>query len=328
MENVLPIVSIIVPIYNGEKTLSRCVKSIMERKFTEYELLLINDGSTDRSLEICHELEKSDKRIRVMDKANEGVSATRNFGIKEARGKYIQFVDCDDYVAKDYLDCLVKALEKEQADLVIAGYTRHKNGKVTKRVPQPLTFENLNAFSKEFFNLYNQWFLNTPWNKLYRKEKIVDKFPLNMSLGEDLLFNLHYLKYCEKITVIDHAGYQYCIENENSLAIQYRKDKFENSMLLHEKVLAFSKEVLGLNEEEQWNDITFLKEIRFSMKHLVRSSTVSKKEKKEQIKAWLQTKEVKDAYGRCKQLSKPDRLLKVLIEQEWVEFIYILLSIL
>lgn len=328
MENVLPIVSIIVPIYNGEKTLSRCVKSIMEQKFTEYELLLINDGSTDRSLEICHELEKSDKRIRVMDKANEGVSATRNFGIKEARGKYIQFVDCDDYVAKDYLDCLVKALEKEQADLVIAGYTRHKNGKVTKRVPQPLTFENLNAFSKEFFNLYNQWFLNTPWNKLYRKEKIVDKFPLNMSLGEDLLFNLHYLKYCEKITVIDHAGYQYCIENENSLAIQYRKDKFENSMLLHEKVLAFSKEVLGLNEEEQWNDITFLKEIRFSMKHLVRSSTVSKKEKKEQIKAWLQTKEVKAAYGRCKQLSKPDRLLKVLIEQEWVDFIYILLSIL
>lgn len=328
MENVLPIVSIIVPIYNGEKTLSRCVKSIMEQKFIEYELLLINDGSTDRSLEICYELEKSDKRIRVMDKANEGVSATRNFGIKEARGKYIQFVDCDDYVAKDYLDCLVKALEKEQADLVIAGYTRHKNGKVTKRVPQPLTFENLNAFSKEFFNLYNQWFLNTPWNKLYRKEKIVDKFPLNMSLGEDLLFNLHYLKYCEKITVIDHAGYQYCIENENSLAIQYRKDKFENSMLLHEKVLAFSKEVLGLNEEEQWNDITFLKEIRFSMKHLVRSSTVSKKEKKEQIKAWLQIKEVKASYGRCKQLSKPDCLLKVLIEQEWVEFIYILLSIL
>lgn len=328
MENVLPIVSIIVPIYNGEKTLSRCVKSIMEQKFTEYELLLINDGSTDRSLEICHDLEKSDKRIRVMDKVNEGVSATRNFGIKEARGKYIQFVDCDDYVAKDYLDCLVKALEKEQADIVIAGYTRHKNGKVTKRVPQPLTFENLNAFSKEFFNLYNQWFLNTPWNKLYRKEKIVDKFPLNMSLGEDLLFNLHYLKYCEKITVIDHAGYQYCIENENSLAIQYRKDKFENSMLLHEKVLAFSKEVLGLNEEEQWNDITFLKEIRFSMKHLVRSSTVSKKEKKEQIKAWLQIKEVKAAYRRCKQLSKPDRLLKVLIEQEWVEVIYILLSIL
>lgn len=328
MENVLPIVSIIVPIYNGEKTLYRCVKSIMEQKFTEYELLLINDGSADRSLEICHELEKSDKRIRVMDKANEGVSATRNFGIKRARGKYIQFVDCDDYVAKDYLDCLVKALKKEQADLVIAGYTRHKNGKVTKRVPQPLTFENLNAFSKEFFNLYNQWFLNTPWNKLYRKEKIVDKFHLNMSLGEDLLFNLHYLRYCEKITVIDHAGYQYCIENENSLAIQYRKDKFENSMLLHEKVLAFSKEVLGLNEEEQWNDITFLKEIRFSMKHLVRSSTISKKEKKKQIKAWLQIKEVKAAYGRCKQLSKPDRLLKVLIEQEWVEFIYILLSIL
>ena len=149
-----------------------------------------------------------------------------------------------------------------------------------------------------------------------------------MSLGEDLLFNLYYLRYCEKITVIDHAGYQYCIENENSLAIQYRKDKFENSMLLHEKVLAFSKEVLGLNEEEQWNDITFLKEIRFSMKHLVRSSTISKKEKKKQIKAWLQIKEVKAAYGRCKQLSKPDRLLKVLIEQEWVEFIYILLSIL
>lgn len=327
MENTQPVVSIIVPIYNGEKTLTRCVKSISEQKFTEYELLLINDGSTDKSLEICRELEKKNKRIRIIDKENEGVSATRNFGIKEARGRYIQFIDCDDYVTNDYLDCLVQIMEKEQSDLVIAGYTRHKNGKVTKRVPQPMIFENLNAFSVEFFNLYNQWFLNTPWNKLYRKEKIVNKFPLSMSLGEDLLFNLQYLGCCEKIIVIDHAGYQYCIENENSLAIQYRKDKFENSMLLHKKVLAFSKEVLGLKDEKQWNDITFLKEIRFSMKHLAQSNTVSKKEKKAQIGAWIQMEEVKSAYERCRHLSKPDRLLKFLIRQEWVEIIYILLSI-
>ncbi len=327
MENTQPVVSIIVPIYNGEKTLTRCVKSISEQKFTEYELLLINDGSTDKSLEICRELEKNNKRIRIIDKENEGVSATRNFGIKEARGRYIQFIDCDDYVTNDYLDCLVQIMEKEQSDLVIAGYTRHKNGKVTKRVPQPMIFENLNAFSVEFFNLYNQWFLNTPWNKLYRKEKIVNKFPLSMSLGEDLLFNLQYLGCCEKIIVIDHAGYQYCIENENSLAIQYRRDKFENSMLLHKKVLAFSKEVLGLKDEKQWNDITFLKEIRFSMKHLAQSNTVSKKEKKAQIRAWIQMEEVKSAYERCRHLSKPDRLLKFLIRQEWVEFIYILLSI-
>lgn len=102
------LISIIVPVYNVEKYIKRCVKSIMEQTYSNIEIILINDGSTDRSCEICHELEKEDERIRLIIKEkNEGVSSARNAGLKAAKGEYIAFIDSDDYVSKDYIEVLL-----------------------------------------------------------------------------------------------------------------------------------------------------------------------------------------------------------------------------
>ena len=136
MEKSLQKVSIIVPVYNGAKKLPRCLDSILGQTYENIEVILINDGSQDDSEKICREFAKKDSRIRVISKENEGVSATRNRGIEEAAGTYIQFTDCDDYLEKDYIENMVHAMELQDADLVIAGYTRWKEKHCTVNLLQ------------------------------------------------------------------------------------------------------------------------------------------------------------------------------------------------
>lgn len=321
-------VSIIIPIHNGEKVLKRCMDSILKQTYTQWEAILVNDGSTDSSEMICKEYVELDSRIQLISKEQEGVSAARNRGINAAVGEYVQFVDCDDYLASDYVENMVLTMEEKKADLVIAGYTRRRNGQVVENIPIPAFYSTKTEFSKDFFELYNHWYLNTPWNKLFRRACIKEYFPLNRSLGEDLLFNLAYVRGVERIAVIACAGYQYCIENKNSLGIQFRADKFSNSMDLHQQVLAFARGELELIHEEDWNDITFLKEIRFSITNLVKSNQISKAEKRAYIRSWCREEEVKRAYKRCSKLEKKDWVLKQLVVRGCVGFIYPLVCLL
>ena len=320
-------VSIIVPIYNGAKVLKRCVDSIEKQTYENWELLLINDGSKDESIQICTEYAKKDDRIKVIDKENEGVSATRNRGISEATGSYVHFVDCDDYVTKRHLEDLVTELEKTEADLVISGYTRHKGGQIDIFTPDRKVLQGKEQLATCFFELYNRWFLNTPWNKLYKKEKIDKEFPVELSLGEDLLFNLVYMKNCDRIAVVSEAGYQYCIENDNSLAFQYRKDRFENALLLHEQVIKYAKEYLEMTDENMWQDEAFVKGVRFAMVNLVRAKDVDKITQKRKIEEWTNHPEVRVAYKRCGRITKKDQIFKLLIQFRCSGMLYRLLRI-
>lgn len=321
-------VSIIIPIYNGEKVLERCLDSIVNQSYKNWELILVNDGSKDRSLDICMKYSKNDERIHVIDKENEGVSATRNRGIQEATGEYIQFVDCDDYVSNDYLEKMVMCLKTKKSDLVIGGYTRFKHGKTTKCAPKPMELNGVLAIAEQFFELYNRWFLNTPWNKLYKRDKIKSGFPLDLSLGEDLIFNLEYLKQCEHVSVVDEAGYQYqIIENSGSLAEQFREDRFENSMYLHNQIIEFAKSHLKMNDEKQWKDESFVKQIRFAMTSLMRADNVTSKKKKQMMNQWAAMEEVRAAYSRCTELSKQDTIFKICVYHGWTGILRILIKV-
>ena len=117
-----PLVSIIVPVYNAKNHIARCIESIRAQTWRNIQIIVLNDGSRDVSLPVCEMFRKVDSRILLVDKANSGVSDTRNLGLKLARGEYIQFVDSDDYIDPDYTQNLVQAAEAHQADLVIAPY--------------------------------------------------------------------------------------------------------------------------------------------------------------------------------------------------------------
>ena len=119
-----PAVSIIVPVYNGEKTLERCVDSVLKQEYKDFELFLINDGSSDKTREICERYAAADDRVLVIHKENSGVSESRNMAIAQAHGEYLQFLDCDDWITPDATKLLVRAAKEEQADLVIADFYR------------------------------------------------------------------------------------------------------------------------------------------------------------------------------------------------------------
>ena len=247
-------ISVIVPIYNCEKKLNRCIESILNQSYKELEIILVNDGSTDDSLKICNQYKEKDSRIKVVNKENAGVFAARNTGIECAQGKYIQFVDSDDYIEKDMCTMLVKAMENTEADMVLSGfYHRYLNEDIVK-VPKGKENSALNKkeFAESFLELYQQGFLNMPWNKLYKKELIRKKFKENLSLGEDLLFNLKYMEMAEKIAVVEEPLYYYIQERGNAnLSAKKREDKLEIAEYICRETEKFYHENLQQQGKEE-----------------------------------------------------------------------------
>lgn len=216
-------ISIVVPIYNSEKWIGRCVESLINQSYNDIEILLINDGSKDRSLEICYEYEKKDDRITVIDKENEGVSATRNLGIQKARGEFIQFVDSDDYIDKQMCEKLLNAIDN--ADMVLCGLKVWKNGKLLR---EPHLDDNTYNLRENIDNYFKLRKINLgPCNKLYRKNKIMTGFREDLSLGEDTLFVLDYMKNVDRVTVISDCLYNVVLDNDNSLNRQSNSVKID-----------------------------------------------------------------------------------------------------
>lgn len=207
-------VSIIVPVYNVENYLERCVNSIINQTYKNLEIILINDGSSDNSPTICDKFAEIDNRIVVVHTTNGGVSSARNKGIDIATGDYVEFVDSDDYIEPNCVETLVNKIQDN--DLVICGYNL-KNDKNTFVAFEEESVLDFRINQKQFFKALKQFMINSPCNKLYKKELITTEFDVNYSLGEDTLFNLQYLKNCHNIVLIKEVLYVYNYLNENSL---------------------------------------------------------------------------------------------------------------
>ncbi len=222
-----PKISVIVTIFNGQSTLKRCLDSILNQSFENFELILINDGSFDDSLNICKEYEKKDKRIIIINNENMGAATSRNQGIKIARGKYFCFVDCDDCVLKDYLKNMFELAIRDNADMVMCGYNKIIKNKIFP------------VFSKSAFypkgeiigilpEIKNKDLIDSPCNKLYNKEFVVKTGVLmpDNEQYEDTYFNLSLLKFKPDFTVTDSCCYNYYI-NYGSTTRRYNPNKLE-----------------------------------------------------------------------------------------------------
>lgn len=225
------LVSIIVPVYNVERYIERCIESILAQTYKNIELILINDGSDDNSLQICNVFSNRDKRIRVIDKENTGVSSTRNIGIELARGKYLCFIDSDDYIENNYVEMLVGNIHENA--VTFCGYfvdTYKENGNIAS-IPKIYRKENGNEISNNLVYVFHKGFLSVIWNKIYDVSRLREnniKFDEKLSLGEDLLFNLGYLKTgIEKIQSVDNSLYHYIKRGTESLDNKYRSDFLE-----------------------------------------------------------------------------------------------------
>lgn len=219
-----PLVSFVVPMYNVQKTIRRCVESICGQSYQNIEVILLNDGSKDDTLAICQEYADKDPRITLINKPNSGCCATRNKGLGLAHGKYIQLVDSDDWLEPSFTERLVTAAEKHEADLVIAPYWmtvpledvgRDENGDYQLEMREynylPAGVYDQTAYFRQLMRKPNTFYFGVIWNKLYRRD-IIEKHHLRFSseiFCEDSYFNIRYFQYVHKAVSIPGAGYYY-----------------------------------------------------------------------------------------------------------------------
>lgn len=222
----MPKISVIVPVYNVEKYIIRCISSISNQQFTNIEILLIDDGSTDSSLEICERLARQDKRIRVFHKSNGGLSDARNFGVKRATGSFITFVDSDDWLESDAISYLYSLLKKYNADFAMAENRRTQsqiNAKKTQ-LTQRECLLNQREFLKKFFKVNTQINVQYAWAKLYKKELFENtQFPVGLT-NEDVQATFEVTLNATKIAYSTKVIYNYFI-NPNSITTQVFSDK-------------------------------------------------------------------------------------------------------
>ena len=208
-----PAVSIIVPVYNGERFLQGCIDSILMQTFADFELILVNDGSSDRSADILAEYEKADARVRVITQQNQGVSAARNAGLDACRGDYVRFIDCDDTLPPDSLDILVRKARGNGSDLVIAAYHEIVGKSATLRdLPKSEETMACNDFLSHFSRYPTSFFYGVLWNKLFRRELIANahlRFTPGMTWGEDFTFVAQYLVHVERVSYTRASVYNY-----------------------------------------------------------------------------------------------------------------------
>lgn len=246
-----PLISVIVPVYKAERYLPRCINSILNQSYKNFELILVDDGSPDNSGKICDDYALKDNRIKVIHKENGGVSSARNAGIDVATGEYINFIDSDDWITLDSLEKLLATIKNNDAQISIGNWDRRR------RVVQETAFKNLlidfnnkvEDFQEDVFTLLN-FSINAPWGKLYLTSIIKDNsiyFKNDIKYGEDTIFLFTYLKFCEKIATSTDIVYHYNLFNENSASIKYYEEEPDWINLVIDSKISFMK-LKGVNQ--------------------------------------------------------------------------------
>lgn len=206
-------ISVIVPIYNAEAKLKRCIDSVLNQTHRDFELILINDGSTDGSLEICENAALLDERVKVISIENSGVSNARNLGLEKAKGDYISFVDSDDYVTPDYLYYLYETLISTSSDIAIGGTIDVKDG-----VERKTSEDNGEVFviKARDFKWIGPLAHTVVWGALYRRKVIEElKFDSSLFVGEDTYFFAKALKNASTVSYVKRCMYYYVIYSES-----------------------------------------------------------------------------------------------------------------
>ena len=236
-------VSLIVPVYNGEKSIERCAGSILNQDYPELELILVDDGSRDRSWEIIQAIAAADHRVKAIHQENGGVSSARNRALAEASGTYVQFADVDDWLPMDATKMLVREIEAQSAELVVGDFYRVVDGNVSEKgsieMGGALTLQQYaNAMMLSPADLY----YGVLWNKLYRRD-IIEQYSIrmdeNISYSEDMIFNLEYLLHVKSVAILKAPVYYY----------QYTKGSLVDQSLNLSSTIKMKKSVIGYYNE-------------------------------------------------------------------------------
>lgn len=284
--------SIIIPAYNCRDFIEKCIESIINQTYTDYEIIIVNDGSIDQTGVICERLVKKDNRIHVIHKDNGGVSSARNVGIDIAKGKYIFFMDSDDYLSDDtYLE---KLMQFNSADYIVAGFTCVciENNEIRECTPCYLQEQNGNSIRMLPESFFVNGFFHSCWGKRYTAAILNNKeirFTADR-ISEDSLFNLMYLKHIEKWHIVDLTGYCYVKRRHgDSATAKFFDSDIYTYTELHKQLLSFPirRKTVRRTMFAQYLAICF---------RIVNNNKLSKKQKRYKINHVLKQKYVKETF--------------------------------
>lgn len=286
------LISVVIPVYNSDKYIGECLDSILNQSYRNLDIIIIDDGSSDKSFKICSRYQENDYRIKLFTQTNSGVSNARNKGILEAQGKYIVFVDADDVLEKNYIEDMYNIICMEKDILVICDF-KIWNMDTNKIIFNVDTKENsllltMKDFLKDYWNNYKRGYINAPWNKMYNVDIIKNnsiEFPHDITMGEDVVFNMNYFHHCKYVFIMHKYLYNY-----RNHSMQCSKKIFKNHFVMLKKIFDTIE-----NEFQNYglmNNYTFLKvhyeayfnEIKQSIIYLIRDKSTSLSKKKNEFK--------------------------------------------
>lgn len=290
-------ISIIVPVYNTQDHLRKCIDSIREQSYENLEIIIVDDGSTDNSLNIMKELQALDNRIVVLTQENKGVSAARNYGLKVATGKFIQFVDSDDFLDPDCCLKMVSAIK--EYDLCVCGMQEVEGNIVIKQKKmRTLKISNNQSMKSDIFECLKADLLHSPVNKLFRKELIDFFYQEDVPMGEDILFNMDYLEKCKSAIFLPECLYTY-VRTSNSASRRFRKDMGDIQCKIYGRLYSFFS---GLDEESIcWIDEKFFEHmVQLVFKRAIVRRNIKKEDRLFSIKQGLDNELFRNLLHRYK----------------------------
>lgn len=338
----IPKVSVIVPIYNVEKYLEKCVNSILNQTLKEIEVILVDDGSPDECPQLCDRFATTDRRIQVIHKRNEGLGFARNSGLELARGEYVYFVDSDDYLCLNALEILYSAAKKENADLCFGGIiSEDDNGKQNRNTPiyagkvfkQPEINRIVLAgmLGSEPEKKIDISLRMSAWQGIYRRKWITDnklKFPSERQfISEDIIFHLNALPKADTLMYIEECVYCHIVDNPNSLTHKYNPERYKKDVVLYLEEVRLIEQ-LPENEKMKVNaQRTFLGNTRVCLKQIVnKSKKEGRKFALHEISQIASDSTMKDVLSQYPYWKNPwkQALVSFLIKYKMISLIYIL----
>ena len=308
----MDVISIVVPVYNMERYLERCLNSIMQQTYTNIEIILVNDGSKDNSLQICLEYQKKDARIKIIDKQNEGVSVARNVGMDAATGKYIGFVDPDDWIEPEMYKSMHDTIKINKCDIVFCNYskdTKISNSPRLFKTKKDVLYKSdiIDEFISNMIGIedilpkyYN--IMGCIWRCLYRKDFIVKhnlKFIPGITIMEDLIFTVEALINCDKICIDRGVWYHY-MQNKTSSLHTYIENMWSDQIIVHDTLERLLISAGLIDYLRHRLDSRYIAMAACSVGNELYRSSANIKDKMDEVKVIINDTKLKAALDRAK----------------------------
>lgn len=327
-----PLVSIVIPIYNGEKYIDSCMEGLLNQTYSNLELIVVNDGSKDTSGELCDRYAQKDSRVKVHHQENKGLSAARNAGIQQATGKYVIFFDVDDTVENNIIEDNVVLAEQNQADVVMFCfwyYNVDKNSLKPNGMKRIFVGNAKEYFDKMLIPTMDNEVFNAPWNKLIRRQLLEEhklRFDDRYPIYEDIIFASELFGVVNKIVINNQMYYRYFVRSSGSLITRFYERFYDSVAQFHQNAMKYCGKYENNARQITRLNTLYTKLVIMHMKQISCNEQLSKERKYQLLQRICNEDEFIEALANSK-FGIKKKMMRFIINQKMYKMIYVIYKI-